>query len=190
MSIPPFLRLSIEMLTNITERLELQDKVQLAMTNRFLRSVIPRPTHEQFLQAESGDWATSKLFYTCEGCVGFRHFSQFADDMRKGRRARRGVDAGTRLCIKCGVDRGCYSEGMEIAVLGRRAVLSRHCRILTDHTDTKTGCGASRVLWTWTLTEKLSDSQHSEDDWAHTMRNFANGKHTEELCGFGQWADL
>jgi hypothetical protein len=176
------------MLTNITDRLDLQDRIRLAMANRFLRSIIPPPTHEQFLRAESGEWAISKGLYTCEGCVGFQRLVQFADDMRKGRRARRGLDAATRLCIKCGVDRGCYSEGMEIAVLGRRAVLGRYCRALTDQPNTRATCGSSGVLWTWTPKEMPSNEQHSEDDWEHSTRNFVEGKHTEELCGF--WTDL
>jgi len=188
MSQPPFLRLPLEMLTNITDRLDLQDKVRLAMANRFLRSIIPPPTHEQFLRAESDEWAISRELYTCEGCVGFRHLLQFADDMRKGRYARRGLDVGTRLCIKCGVDRGCYSEGMEIAVLGRRAVLGRHCRTHTDHMETNAACGSSGVLLTWTLKKKLSGRRRSEDDWAHATRNFVEGKHTEEL--YGVWVDL
>ncbi|KAF2678592.1 F-box domain-containing protein [Lentithecium fluviatile CBS 122367] len=192
MTSTPLLRLPLELLMDIIGRLDLQDKVRLGMTNRYLRSIIEPPTHEQLLQAENCKWATDKQLFTCKRCVGFRHLRHFADDMRKGKRARRGPEASTRLCIKCGVEEGWYSEGMEITVLGERAVLVRHCRTLTDHNQTKAACGSFGVVWTSvqsaTPQQHPNGPQHSEDDWAHSARYFVQGRHAEEMYGF--WADL
>jgi hypothetical protein len=187
MDLPPFLRLPIEMLTNITERLDLPDQVRLATTNRFLRSIIPPPTHEQFLQAERGTWAASKQLFTCRGCVSFQDRWNFTDDMRKGKRARRGPEAGTRLCIKCGVEKGHYSVGMEIAFKGGRAVLSRDRRKLTDHADTEEVCGAFGRLWICPLAPRRDVCQHHQDEWTHSRRYNAKGEYTEELYPY--WAD-
>lgn len=182
MSSPPFLRLPLELLTNITGRLELQDTARLAMANRYFRSVIEAPTHEQFLRAENDDWAISKELYTCKGCVTLRRLELFSDDMRKGRLARRGPEAATRLCKTCGADTGFYVEGVEISVLGRRAVLRRHCRVLTDRPNDDKADDSSKVKMKWEWVQ-VSDSQHSEDDWAHSSRFFAEGRHPEELLG-------
>jgi hypothetical protein len=188
----PLLRLPLEMLTNITDRLALHDKVHLAMTNRYLRSMIKPPTQGEFLQVENSEWAISRQLYSCKGCAGFRPLLHFADDMRKGRRARRGAEAGTRLCIKCGVDCGWYAAGTEISVLGRRAVLGQHCRALTDHTRAKASCGSVGALWTLVRTGEPrwyhSNNQLPEDDWAHSTRYFGQGRHAEEV--FGCWLDL
>lgn len=187
MSSPPVLRLPLELLTSIIGRLELQDTVRLAMTNRYFRSVIEAPTHEQFLEAENDDWAVSKGLYTCQGCITFRRLETFSDDMRKGRLARRGPDAARRLCIECGVRIGRYTEGAEISILGLRYLLRRRCRGLTDHTNVDEASNSSQVQMTW-VQVPTSDSQRSEDDWAHSSRFFAEDRHAEEL--YGVWPDI
>ncbi|KAF1957983.1 hypothetical protein CC80DRAFT_381894, partial [Byssothecium circinans] len=127
------LSLPLEIFRNIFGRLELQDKACLTMTNRCFRTILDPPTHEDFLYAENYVWASSRGLYTCKGCISFRQLDHFTDDMRKGRRARRGPEANTRLCIQCGVNQGIYWEGMEIVFKGQRAILGRLCRTLTDH---------------------------------------------------------
>ena len=89
------------------------------MANRYLRSIISPPTHDDFLQAEPSEWAMARQLFTCRGCVQFRSFVHFSDDMRKGKCARRGLAAKTRFCIRCGVERGWYAEGIEIAILSK-----------------------------------------------------------------------
>jgi hypothetical protein len=189
---PLLLQFPLEVITNITDRLALQDKVCLAMTNRHLRFMIKPPTHEEFLQAENTEWAISRQIYTCKGCVGFRPLLHFTDDMRKGKRARRGTEASMRMCIKCGVDLGWYSEGTEVTILGRCAVLVRLCRTFTDHTAAEISCGSIGVLWikgrTRETQQYLNNYQLFEDDWTHCMHYLVQGRHAEEVVGC--WLDL
>ncbi|KAL7772974.1 hypothetical protein CFE70_002938 [Pyrenophora teres f. teres 0-1] len=60
----PILRLPVELHLEIANLLDLGDHVRLASTARYFRSIIPAPTHSDFLAAEECAWAKSKQF-TC-----------------------------------------------------------------------------------------------------------------------------
>jgi len=189
----PFLRLPVEMLRNVTDYLEIQDQARLSMTNRYLRFTLPAPTHSDFLIAEAREWAISKQLYTCKGCVRFRGLHQFADDMRKGARARSASDARSRFCLECGVERGWYSEGAKIAIYGKPAVLGRLCSGFTDRTSSKASCGSRALAWTAPPKQERSpyadDSQHEYDDeWAYMSRSYVRTKHSEDE--YGQWLGI
>jgi hypothetical protein len=185
MTSTPLLRLPVEMLRNVTDYLEIEDQARLSMTNRYLRSTFPAPTHSDFLRAEANEWAVSKQLYTCKGCVRFRGFGKFADDMRKGARARSAPDARSRFCLDCGVEKGWYSEGTNIAIYGQPAVLGRLCSDLTDRCGSRISCG-SRAL-AWTPLQKPKPSQYGNnserernDDWAYMSRSHVGTRHAEE----------
>jgi hypothetical protein len=165
----------MELLRNILTCLELQDKAHLAMTNRYLRAIIEPPSHEDFLQAETTEWATSKSLYVCKGCVRFRRYDQFADDMRKGRRALRGAEANTRLCLECGVRQGVYSKGIEITFKGQHAILDWDCITLTDRDARRTSCGSTMPFWNCIRIKSMQHHQDhrqpaNDDDWAYSKR--------------------
>ncbi|KAF1971078.1 hypothetical protein BU23DRAFT_199972 [Bimuria novae-zelandiae CBS 107.79] len=193
MASPPLLRLPVEMLRNITDHLHLHDQVRLAMTSRYLRLTLGVPTHSDFLAAEGGEFAISKQLYTCKGCVRFRELHEFADDMRKGARARSGSSAPTRFCLQCGVVRGWYSEGAKIAIYGKSAVLGPICSNLTDRCSSKTLCGSRTLMWRPLQKERPSRyadayQRERDDGWAYMSRSFTETRHAQEE--FGLWLDV
>jgi len=190
---PPLtlLSLPVEILREIAECLDLQDQTRLAMANGYLHSVVRAPTHDDFLLAEASAWAISKQLFTCKGCVRFRGLSQFADDMRKGVRARSGPDARLRFCLECGVSRDWYSEGEEIAVKGQPAVLRRLCSTLTDRG--KSPCGSRLLFWVPLQSRRVSQyacdhSPEQEDDWVWLTRHSAENRHMQET--YGLWLNI
>ncbi|KAF2646419.1 hypothetical protein P280DRAFT_512593 [Massarina eburnea CBS 473.64] len=164
--------LPLEMLKNIIHHLDLQHKACLAATNRYLRAIIKPPTHEDFLRAETEEWAVSRMLYTCKGCVRFRQYDQFADEMRKGRHALREKEASTRLCIACGIRQGIYSEGAVIVFKGQRTTLGRLRMNLTDRAiSVRRSASAS-----------ISEMQlHRDDGQPAKEEAYAGDKHTNEL---------
>lgn len=192
MSSAPFLRLPVEMLRSVTDYLEIQDQARLSMANRFLRLALPAPTHADFLAAEASEWAASKQLYACKGCLRFRSLHQFADDMRKGARARSASDAHTRFCLKCGVERGWYSEGTKIAIYGKPAVLGRLCSGFTDRSSPKASCGSRQLAWIPLQRQRRStydDCQSECDDgWAYASRSYIGSRLAEEE--YGLWLDM
>ena len=186
--------LPLEIFRNIFHRLEFQDKVRLTMTDRCLRNMIEPPVLEDFLSAESHGWAVARSLYTCRGCVSFRQHDHFADDMRKGRRARGGLEAGTRLCIRCGVGRGLYSEGMEITFKGQRAVLGRIRSPFTDHAVCSSiSCGSTIPVWVSNRKATTYSNQHyrqfaHEDEWVRSKLSYAGSRDVDEVARY--WLDI
>jgi hypothetical protein len=132
MSSPPLLRLPVELHLEVVGLLDLTNKVNLAFTTRYFRSIIPTPTHAEFLAAEGATWAKTRQLYTCKGCIRFRHWKAFADDMRKGRWCRSGTLAHTRFCLNCGVSDALYAPGTLLTICNRVHVLCNLCGLLTD----------------------------------------------------------
>ncbi|KAF2790002.1 hypothetical protein K505DRAFT_252165 [Melanomma pulvis-pyrius CBS 109.77] len=184
---PPLLRLPIELHRDIIDKLELQDRVRLAHTCRYFLSTIKPPTHGEFLATETSPWAVSNQLYTCRGCVRFRHLRRFTDDMRKGKRARRGVEAHTRFCVDCGVDRQWYTPGTEVTIMGQSHVLCMHCKNfpgLTQKECLEECLPCSRDIQKMSAGSCTSDEQYdSEDDWGYSTRSFVGGKHSDEFNG-------
>jgi len=139
MSSPPLLRLPVELHLEIISLLDLSNKANLAFTTRYFRSIIPTPTHAEFLAAEGTTWAKTKQLYTCKGCVRFHHWKAFADDMRKGKWCRSGILAHTRFCLKCGVSDALYVPGTLLTICNRVHVLCVLCEVLTDQVGDRRG---------------------------------------------------
>jgi hypothetical protein len=134
------LHLPVELHLCVIEKLDFQDLISLASTNRYFRSVIPHPSHTDFLVAETGIWAKNEELFTCSGCACFRRSKQFADDMKKGKRARGGTEAARRICLRCGVTRGLYVSGTPVVIYGRAHVLCRVCGTPTEHATCQSAC--------------------------------------------------
>lgn len=190
--LPPLLRLPIELHYEIVSHLELQDRVRLTLTSRYFTSLIEPTTFKDFLTAETGPWAISKDYYACKGCKRFRHLLQFADDMRKGKRARHGVDAQARFCVQCGVDQHWYSPGTNFTIMGKPHVICRLCGAFTDRLGVEGACASClpslRAQKKNTSLDTRDSLYESEDDWAYSTKSYTEGnKHSEEM--YGVWPD-
>lgn len=190
---PPLLRLPVELHQEIISSLELQDRARLALTNRYFAATVQPPSRQEFLVAETLPWAISKELYACKGCVRFRHLLTFSDDMRKGKRGRHGVNAHTRFCVKCGVDRQWYSLGSEITIMGQPHICCKVCRHVTDRIGSKGGCSdclpSSIAVQQKAKDPNANDCHYeSDDDWAYSTKSCEGGKHSEEI--YGVWPDF
>ncbi|PVI01434.1 hypothetical protein DM02DRAFT_524999 [Periconia macrospinosa] len=187
-------RMPLELLRAISDHLDIQDKAHLAMVNRHLRISIS-PTLEDFIQAETSEWAASKQLYTCKRCMSFRKDVMFADAMRKGRDyARGGSMASLRLCIQCGLKVNFYTEGMTIVYLGGRAILGRPCSStvqLTDYSTRKTICGSivPAQLSVHRTTQSYWDRRHlvNGDGWSHPNSVYID-RNIDEMDAY--WFDI
>jgi hypothetical protein len=180
MAICLLMRLPAEMHLNIIDKLELQDTIVLARTNRYFRSIIPTPTHEELLKAEADDWARNHGLYACSGCVNLRRFEEFADDMKKGKRSRGGVEATERLCLQCGVARGLYTHGKD-------HVLCQLCTTFTDRTARHAVCESCLPGAKWPRANAVEHSSIREYVSARTARLYCGRTPTDEL--YGIWHD-
>ncbi|KAF2258518.1 hypothetical protein CC78DRAFT_424110, partial [Lojkania enalia] len=137
------LRLPMELHRDIIDYIKaLEDKVCLRLACRYFMSIIKHPAQEDFLIAETRAFAIENNLYTCKYCGNFRHLLKFADNMRKGKRARHGVDANTRFCVNCGVAHHLYTPGTEVTILGQLYVVCRLCGTFTDQVGAKGACSS------------------------------------------------
>lgn len=187
---PPLLRLPVELHREIISNLELQDHALLSCTSRYFAWLIKPPTFDEFLAAETKPWAISKNLYACKGCKRFQHLLQFADDMRKAKRGRHGLDAHTRFCVKCGVDQHWYPAGTEFTIMGEPYVVCMLCEVVTDRVSARGACLPTLQAVRKKRVDLTSAGRHyeSEDDWGHALKSFAGGKHSEEM--YGIWPDV
>lgn len=141
MTLPHLLRLPVELHLGVIDKLELRGRNNLAATSRYFRSIIKPPTHDDYLLAETSNWATNRCLFACKGCTRIREYTQFADDMRKGKFTRGGTEAKSRLCLDCGIVAGLYPIGAAVAVYGKAIVRCRACgRFPQHHTSRQTPC--------------------------------------------------
>ena len=136
--------------------------------------------------AEGTTWAKSRQLYTCNSCISFNHWKDFADDMRKGKWCRSGTQAHARFCLKCGVNDALYAPGTLLTICNRVHVLCSVCKVLTDQIGDRSGrcagCSPGRSRNhncdyfdndddDWRL-ERASDRNHLRDvyDWAEEGR--------------------
>lgn len=188
MSSPPLLRLPVELHLDILFYLDLRDTSNLAFTNRYFRSITPPPSHNDFLDAESSTWAKENRFYTCKGCVRFRRFEDFADDMKKGKRGRSQVDANARFCLKCGVEDKFYAPGTRLTIHNKSHVLCRMCGILTDLTGDQGACARCVPIPRWNQMRPTSPNGHDYDhdiDWGRLAIWYP--RHSQDFHGV--WSD-
>jgi hypothetical protein len=140
MAIPHLLRLPVELHLSIIDKLELHNRVNLAFTNRYFRSIVKPPSHSDYLGAEAGDWAKNRGLFACSDCACFRRFEEFADDMKKGKRTRGGIEAVARLCLRCGAACGLYVPGTPVVIYGKPHVLCQLCGTFTDRAACQATC--------------------------------------------------
>ncbi|EDU48489.1 F-box domain containing protein [Pyrenophora tritici-repentis Pt-1C-BFP] len=174
----PILRLPVELHLEIANLLDLGDNVRLASTDRYFRSIIPAPTHSEFLAAEECAWARSKQLYACKCCVNFHTWEKFADNMRKGKWCRSGTHANERFCLKCGVNSALYARGTLLTICNRPHVLCSKCGSLTDQLGHHGMCAACSPD-----TKRNRGSQHfdHEDHWTYATNRMSDRNHVREF---------
>lgn len=127
-----FLTLPPELHVLIVEYLPICDVLQLRLTCGYLYDLIPPPSLDQLLLAESTDWARLRDVYTCRYCLRLRPACKFADRMLRRRRGRSGRDCAKRFCIECGLrpreGTARYGPGAQITVQGAFFVLCISCQ--------------------------------------------------------------
>ncbi|KAJ5676469.1 uncharacterized protein N7477_002102 [Penicillium maclennaniae] len=128
----PFFTLPPELHILIADFLSIYDLLALRLTCAYLRDLIPQPSHDRLLLAESADWARDRDLYTCRYCLRLRPASYFADRMLRRRRCRAGRDSGKRFCIECGLKpregTARYGAGAQITIQGTLFVLCLSCQ--------------------------------------------------------------
>jgi hypothetical protein len=179
----PILRLPVELHLEIISRLDLCDRVGLSSTSHYFQSIIPSPTHSEFLAAEESPWAKTKLLYTCKGCISFHSWERFADEMRKGKWCRSGTQAIARFCLKCGVDDALYAPGTHLTICNRPHVLCSICRTLTDHVSDRVGACAG--CSPGSRHRHVRSSDHNDyidygDGWTYTMYRSSDRNHIRD----------
>ncbi|PYH91610.1 hypothetical protein BO71DRAFT_451999 [Aspergillus ellipticus CBS 707.79] len=116
LTLPPELHLQIT--THIPL---LPDLYHLKQTCTYFAALLPTPTHEELLAAESTSFAITHDLYACRYCLRLRPAQKFADRMLVHGRGRYGEYRGKRFCVECGVlPRGAEtrSGGLEEARYG------------------------------------------------------------------------
>jgi hypothetical protein len=179
------LRLPVELHLGIIDKLELHAVVNLAFTSRYFCSIIARPSHADYLAAETDNWAKERALFACSGCANFRRIEQFTDDMRKSRYTRGGVEAAARLCLKCGVNRGVYPPGTSVVIYGKPHVLCRDCRTFTDHATSQASCAMCSPGSPVHSTSTVYDYYARERISTRSMQGLFGKTHLDELYASG-----
>jgi hypothetical protein len=141
-TIPPLLRLPVELHLHITSYLEIDDSrkdeeisdidldlLNFRLTSKYFHSLIPAPTLWFLLHLERRPG--SRLGYACVYCVRLRPARKFADNMFTRKRGRSGQQAFRRFCADCGFDveeEGRYAPGTRVVVDGVSWVYCLCCR--------------------------------------------------------------
>jgi hypothetical protein len=181
------LRLPVELHLGIIGKLELQVTINLARTNRYFRSIIPPPSHAEYLVAEANSWVKDRGLFACSGCACFRRFEDFADEMKKGKHTRGGVEAAVRLCLECGINRGLYTQGTSVVIYGKPHVLCRlGCGTFTDRAARQAVCAKCSPGSSWST---IHSTTTHDDHYAHELastrsaRVYIDRTSTDELYG-------
>jgi hypothetical protein len=155
------------------------------MTCRYFSKTIIPPTTQEFLGAETEPWAISKQLYFCSSCRSMWPLRHFTDDMRKGKRGRSGVDAKSRLCVKCGVNRQLHPPGSKLKILGQMYVVCKLSAPFTGRLDLSNRpepyFPILRVERKRTTAPDSNGHYQSDDDWEYSTRLHVGGKHCGEL---------
>ncbi|KAH8725769.1 hypothetical protein GQ44DRAFT_615152 [Phaeosphaeriaceae sp. PMI808] len=192
MAAPPhLLRLPVELHLSIIDKLAFEDNINLAFTNRYFCSIVKPPTHRDYLIAEEEDWAKNKELFACGGCARFRRFKEFADDMKKGRRSRGGINANARLCLACGVLQGLYSPGTSVLSYGKHHMLCRLCKTFTEHFTYKGTCTkcSPRSRVASTSSADTPQRQYAPEHTSNRSAMIYYDRTLEDELYCGPWAD-
>ncbi|KAJ5578800.1 uncharacterized protein N7459_007764 [Penicillium hispanicum] len=137
----------------IVMSLPLPDVLRLRLTCRYFYGLIPQPSHDQLLLAESTDWARHRGIYTCRYCLRLRPAEQFADRMLQRRRSRSGRDSEKRFCIECGLrpreGTARYGPGAQITTHGRFFVYCLSCHHFQPGARDRLGRNTSECVSCW-----------------------------------------
>jgi hypothetical protein len=182
-SLPPFLCLPLELHRDIIDRLPILDRESLRSTNHYFRSIVKSPTIAELLAAEAID----NEHFSCSDCLRLLPLKKFSNDMRKGRKGRRGSEAHTRFCVKCGVDRRRYKPGTELMIMEKRYVI---CKVCYRHTHLVGSNGAcSSCLPLSSSTRGTGDADAYSDHARYELEeNFINS--TWRYTGRGRAEEL
>ncbi|KAH6722905.1 hypothetical protein BKA61DRAFT_585472 [Leptodontidium sp. MPI-SDFR-AT-0119] len=105
-STPSLLILPTEMHNQIVRFLPLPDRWSLRQTNTHFAALISAHTHSDllFLEREGAQagFGPRDTLLTCIGCTKLLRMSKFSPKMYSKKKARGGVQAGSRFCIECG----------------------------------------------------------------------------------------
>lgn len=149
----PFFTLPPELHIWIADFLPVSDVIILRLTCKYLHSLIPRPSHDQLLLAESADWARDRDLYACRYCLRLRPACQFADRMLRRRRCRAGRDSSKRFCIECGLKpregTARYGAGAQIIIQGTFFVLCLSCQRFQPGACDRLGRNTSKCVSCW-----------------------------------------
>lgn len=174
------------------DKLELHDSIQIASTNRYFRSIVKSPTHEDLLLAETKSWAKDRQLFACSACATFRRYTRFSDDMRKGKRTRGEVNAAARKCLRCGVIIGLYAPGTIVVIDGQPHVLRRICgmQVFTDRPTCQANCTECSPVALKTSTNSPY-ANHGQNTRRCTTRRVErlfddNNTHEYEYYGIGR----
>jgi hypothetical protein len=190
MALPHLLRLPVELHLGVIDKLGLHDRVNLASTNLYFRSIVKPPTHDDYLLAESSDWATTRNMFACSRCTRIRGYKKFADEMRKGRYSRGGAHAALRLCLSCGADTGLYTLGAIVFVWGEVQVLCKVCRAFPNDTTCQVACAECTPAARPSSASSTSTNQRQytrEHPTSRSARVFIDSTHEDEL--YAAWRD-
>ena len=190
MALPHLLRIPVELHLGVIEKLELPDQINFSAANRYFRSIVQPPTHDDYLLAERSDWATQKYLFACKGCTRIRPYTEFADEMRKGKLARGGIAAQNRLCLECGIVAGLYVAGASVAVYGRIVVRCQVCGKFPQHTSCEAPCNKCSPAFTKSLVGATPTGrrQHTrEHRTSRSSRVFIDNNPEDEY--YGAWRD-
>lgn len=149
----PFFTLPPELHILIADFLPICDVLVLRLTCEYLHNLIPRPSHDRLLLAESADWARDRDLYTCRYCLRLRPACYFADRMLRRRRCRAGRDSSKRFCIECGLKpregTARYGAGAQITIQGTLFVLCLSCQRFQPGACDRLGRNTSRCVSCW-----------------------------------------
>lgn len=124
--------LPTEILHTIARYLDAFSLVWLQRSCRDFRKLIPAPTHQELMEAETTEFGILNGFYACQDCLRLRPRAKFADNMTKRKYAKREPRANNRYCVDCGINprphTNRYTAGNHIKILDKSYIICLRCR--------------------------------------------------------------
>lgn len=152
-NLPPLLRLAPELHLAIISFLpgfkDAKDDhdlalLQLRRTNRYFRSLVPPPSHDDLLSLELALFNYS--VYACKFCLCLQSKTKFDSAMLKGKRGANGTARNKRFCAECGFDTTVvglsqrYCPGTRTCVDGVDWVWCKNCKFVRKWEEAKSQC--------------------------------------------------
>lgn len=152
-TLPPLLRLASELhlaiisfLPGLKDAKDIHDLalLQLRRTNRYFRSLVPPPTHDDLLSLELALFKYS--LYACKFCLCLQSKTKFASAMLKGKTGANGTARNRRFCAECGFDTTMvglsqrYCPGTRACVNGSDWVWCKNCKFVKKWEEAKSQC--------------------------------------------------